>query len=487
MSDQGAWLRRPDLLREAAYIGGAWETAATSIAVTNPADGSPVGTIPSLGTYDVLRAVDAARDALPAWRGLSAAERAAILYNWHRLVSENAEDLAVLMTTEQGKPLREARAEVASAAAFLRWFAEEARRIYGQIIPGHAADKRLSVTREPIGVVAAITPWNFPLAMIARKVGPALAAGCTAIVKPSELTPFSATAFARLGEEAGVPAGVLNVVTGHPEEIGEVLLDHPDVAKLSFTGSTRVGKMLAARAMGTVKRVSLELGGNAPFLVFADADIDAAVEGAIASKYRNAGQTCVCANRFLVHHSVAEQFASALARKASALRVGKGMDEATDIGPLINEQAVRKVHQHLEDALAGGGELIAGEAGMPEGNFFPPVVVDKVSPEALLCREETFGPLAGIVRFADEREAIALANATRSGLAAYVYTRDVSASYRITEGLQYGMVGLNTGMVSTEVAPFGGIKESGLGREGSSYGIEEYTNLKLVCTQVETV
>ncbi|ODT90844.1 MAG: succinate-semialdehyde dehydrogenase (NADP(+)), partial [Sphingobium sp. SCN 64-10] len=371
------------------------------------------------------------------------------------------------------------------AASFLTWFAEEARRIYGDVIPGHGTDKRLMVTRQPIGVVAAITPWNFPLAMITRKAGPALAAGCTMIVKPSELTPFSALAIALLGEEAGIPAGVLNVVIGAPREIGDVLVSHPVVAKLSFTGSTGVGKMLAARCMETVKRVSLELGGNAPFLVFDDADLDAAVDGAIASKFRNAGQTCVCANRFLVQAGIYDRFVAALKQRVEALRVGNGFDDGVDTGPLINAAAIEKVRSHVADAIAQGGRLLVGGAA-PEGAgyFFQPTLISDVPASARICAEETFGPLAGIVRFETEAEAIFLANDTRAGLAAYLYTRDLSRSHRVSEALEYGMVGLNTGLISTEVAPFGGVKESGFGREGSRYGMDEYLNMKLVCTAI---
>ncbi|MCW2395769.1 succinate-semialdehyde dehydrogenase/glutarate-semialdehyde dehydrogenase [Sphingobium sp. B8D3B] len=389
------------------------------------------------------------------------------------------------MTVEQGKPLAEAKGEVAYAASFLAWFAEEARRAYGDVIPSHGGDKRLMVLREPVGVVAAVTPWNFPLAMITRKAGPALAAGCTIIIKPSELTPFSALAIAFLAEEAGVPAGVLNVVTGAPGPIGDVLVTHPDIAKLSFTGSTAVGKMLAARAMATVKRVSLELGGNAPFIVFDDADLGAAVEGAIASKFRNAGQTCVCANRFIVQAGIYDQFVSRLSERVAALRVGPGLTDQVDIGPLINADAVAKVSAHVADALAKGGTLKAGgEALEGDGHFFQPTLIADVPRTARICGEETFGPVAAVSRFEREDEAIDLANDTRAGLAAYLFTRDFSRSHRVSEALQYGMVGLNTGLISTEVAPFGGVKESGVGREGSRYGLDEYLNMKLICAAI---
>lgn len=478
-------LSRLDLLRQQAFIGGAWVPGAERLVVTNPANGVALGSVPDLGSEGAEAAVAAAQAALPGWRARTAGERGAILRQWSERMLEHASDLARIMTLEQGKPLAEARGEVAYAAAFLSWFAEEARRAYGDVIPGHGADKRIAVLREPVGVVAAITPWNFPLAMITRKAGAALAAGCTIVVKPSELTPFSALALARLGEEAGLPPGVLNIVTGSPRAIGDVLVSHPAIAKLSFTGSTAVGKALAARCMATVKRVSLELGGNAPFLVFDDADLDAAVEGAVASKFRNAGQTCVCANRFLVQAGIHDRFVARLAERVRALRVGDGMAEGVEVGPLINAAAVAKVEAHVADALAQGGTLLAGGGAVPgAGHFFAPTLIAGVTPGARLCAEETFGPLAGVLRFDTEAEAIALANDTRAGLAAYCFTRDLSRSHRVCEALQYGMVGLNTGLISTEVAPFGGVKESGFGREGSRYGIDEYLSMKLVCTAV---
>jgi len=478
-------LTRANLLRYQAYIDGQWISGERTIAVENPATGETIGTVPALDAAHTEAAVAAAQAALPAWRARTAGERGVILRRWGELMLAHSDDLARIMTIEQGKPLAEARGEVAYAAAFLIWFAEEARRAYGDVIPGHGADKRLVVTREPVGVVTAITPWNFPLAMITRKAGPALAAGCTILVKPSELTPFSALALALLGEEAGVPAGVLNILTGSPRDIGDVLVSHPAIAKLSFTGSTAVGKMLAARCMDTVKRVSLELGGNAPFLVFDDADLDTAIEGAIASKFRNAGQTCVCANRFLVQAGIYDRFVEGLTKRVQALRIGNGLEEGINTGPLINASAIDKVRAHVADALAKGGVLLAGGHAVDgDGYFFEPTVIANVSTDARLCSEETFGPLAGIVRFETEAEAIALANDTRSGLAAYLFTNDLSRSHRISEALQYGMVGLNTGLISTEVAPFGGVKESGFGREGSRYGIDEYLNMKLVCTAV---
>ncbi len=476
-------LERSDLLCEAAYIGGEWLESPQRIDVENPASRRTIGSVPNLDAAAAGRAVEAAESALCEWRAAGAATRANILMEWHRLTLLHRADLARLITAEQGKPIAEADGEVAYAAAFLRWFAEEARRIYGSVIPGHRPDARLSVTREPVGVVAAITPWNFPIAMLARKLGPALAAGCTCVVKPSELTPFSALALVRLAEEAGVPPGVINVVTGDAAPLGEVLTGHPAVAKLSFTGSTHVGKMLAARAMATVKRVSLELGGNAPFIVFPDADLDAAVAGAMTAKFRNAGQTCVSANRFLVHDDIADDFARKLAEAADALPVGPGTQKGVAIGPLIDERACQKVERHLSDVLSGGGKLLTGTSAKDSGGYFcTPHIVADASAESLFFREETFGPLAAIVRFRDEAQAISLANHSRAGLAAYVYTGSLDRSHRACEALQYGMVGLNTGLISTEVAPFGGIKESGFGREGSQYGIDDYVNLKLVCT-----
>lgn len=476
-------LGRPDLLREACYVDGEWIGEGAALTVTNPATGRVLGTVPELGAAEALRAVAAATKAGPAWRARTGKERAVLLRRWFDLVTEHSEDLARLMTAEQGKPLAEARGEVAYAAAYIEWFAEEARRAYGDVIPGHQRDKRIIVTRQPVGVVAAITPWNFPAAMITRKVAPALAVGCTVVLKPSELTPFSALALAALGEEAGLPAGVFNVVTGDAAAIGEVLTGDPRVRKFSFTGSTAVGKGLAAKCMSTVKRVSLELGGNAPFIVFDDADLDAAVEGAMASKFRNTGQTCVCANRILVQAGVYDAFAERLAARAGALVCGDGLEGVTHQGPLINAAAIEKVKAHVADAIARGARvLVGGEAG--EGLFFPPTVLTGVSPQALAAREETFGPVASLIRFETEAEAIAIANDTRAGLAAYVFTQDQSRSWRTSEALEYGMVGVNTGVISTETAPFGGVKESGFGREGSLLGLDDYLEVKSICIDV---
>nr|WP_217705487.1 NAD-dependent succinate-semialdehyde dehydrogenase [Peristeroidobacter soli] len=477
-------LKRPELLRELAFIDGRWVAGPASLEVRNPATGGMLGKVPRLGMEETSQAVDAAHRAFVRWRGSTARNRSIVLRRWYELIVEHAEDLARLMTAEQGKPLSESRAEIAYAASFVEWFSEEARRAYGDVIPGHEADKRLTVIKQPVGVVAAITPWNFPAAMITRKVAPAIAAGCSVVLKPSELTPFSALALALLAEEAGVPAGVLNVVTGDPQPIGAAVIADSRVRKLSFTGSTGVGKMLAARCMSTVKRVSLELGGNAPFIVFDDADLDAAVEGALQSKFRNTGQTCVCTNRFLVQSRVYDEFARRLAQRAAAMVVGDGLEGVTDQGPLINGAAVEKVERHVADALGKGAVLLTGGTRR-HGNFHEPTVLTEVSPEMLLASEETFGPVAGLMRFATEQEAIRLANDTDAGLAAYVFTRDVSRSWRVCEALQVGMVGLNSGAVSTAVAPFGGVKESGLGREGSAYGLQEYLDIKLICTALQ--
>ena len=481
----GPDLSDPSLLREAAWIGGVERTSEAWIPVTNPATGQVLGRVPDLGAEAALDAVAAAREALPGWRGLTAKARSVILRRWYDRVLDARSDLARLLTAEQGKPLAEAEGEIAYAAAFIEWFSEEARRAYGDVIPGHQVDRRLLVLKQAVGVVAAVTPWNFPAAMVTRKVAPALAAGCTVVLKPSELTPFTALALARLAAEAGVPDGVFNVVTGAPAPIGEVLTGSPDVAKFTFTGSTAVGKRLAAACMGTVKRVSLELGGNAPFIVFDDADLEAAVEGLMASKFRNTGQTCVCANRIYVQSGIHDAFAQALTARAEALRVGDGLAGPTDQGPLINAAALDKVERHVADAVAGGARVLTGARRLAgEGLFYAPTVLSGVRGDALVNREETFGPVAGLVRFTTEAEVLSLANASRAGLAAYVFTRDAARTWRMSEGIEAGMVGVNTGLISTEVAPFGGVKESGLGREGSRYGLDEYLETKLVCLAV---
>jgi succinate-semialdehyde dehydrogenase/glutarate-semialdehyde dehydrogenase len=476
-------LKRPDLLREACYIGGRWIPAGPrTIAVDDPATGQTIGVVPRLGREETRDAIRAASAALPAWRRMTAKERASFLRRWFELVMANQDDLAKLMTLEQGKPLTESRGEVAYGASFIEWFAEEGKRAYGDTIPSHARDKRILVIKEPVGVVGCITPWNFPIAMITRKVGPALAAGCTVVSKPASQTPFSALALAVLAEEAGIPPGVLNVVTGSASEIGEELTSNPDVRKISFTGSTAIGKVLMAQCAGTVKKVSLELGGNAPFIVFDDADLDAAVEGAIASKYRNAGQTCVCANRLLIQVSVYDDFADRLARAVDALKVGPGLESGVTQGPLIDQAAVEKVEQHVRDAVAKGARVVrGGKRRIPGSRFFEPTILAGATRDMALAREETFGPVAPLFRFDTEADAIALANDTEFGLAAYFYGRDVGRIWRVAEALEYGIVGVNTGLISTEVAPFGGMKESGIGREGSKYGLGEFLEVKYVC------
>jgi succinate-semialdehyde dehydrogenase/glutarate-semialdehyde dehydrogenase len=472
------------LLRQKCFLGGAWIDAddGRTIAVKNPATGETLGTVPRMGEAETRRAVQAAAGAWPAWRRRTAKERSAVLRRWFDLVMASQEDLAVLMTAEQGKPLLESRGEIAYAASFIEWFAEEGKRIYGDTIPQHAADKRIVVLKEPIGVVAAITPWNFPAAMITRKAGPALAAGCPVVLKPATATPFSALALAELGERAGLPPGTFNVVTGASGPIGKELTSNPLVRKLTFTGSTEVGKQLMEQCASTVKKVSLELGGNAPFIVFDDADVDAAVSGAIASKYRNSGQTCVCTNRFLVQDGVYGAFAAKLAEAVGRLEVGNGLEANVQQGPLIDLNAVLKVEEHIADALAKGGKVIAGgKRHRLGGTFFEPTVLTDATPGMAVAREETFGPLAPLFRFRAEEEAIRMANDTQYGLAAYFYTRDLARAWRVSEGLEYGIVGVNTGLISTEVAPFGGMKESGIGREGSRYGIEDYLEVKYVC------
>jgi succinate-semialdehyde dehydrogenase/glutarate-semialdehyde dehydrogenase len=479
-------LAQPQLLRDAAFVGGAWVKGTARLAVTNPADASLIGYVPNLGEAEALAALAAAVPAQAAWARETGKARGLVLRRWGELMLAHSEDLARIMTAEQGKPLAEARGEVAYAASFLEWFGEEARRITGDVLTPHQANRRILVRKEPVGIVAAVTPWNFPLAMITRKAGPALAAGCAILIKPSELTPLSALALAWLGQQAGVPAGVLSVLTGDAAPIGNVLTGDKRIAKFTFTGSTAVGKKLAARCMETVKRVSLELGGNAPFIVFDDADVDAAVEGAMASKFRNAGQTCVCANRLIVQAGIYDAFAARLAERVAGLKVGAGLAGPSDQGPLIDARAVAKAQAHVADAVARGGKVLTGGAAIAgEGSFFAPTVITDVPADALLCREETFGPVAGLVRFASEEQAIAIANDTDAGLASYVYTRDYERVWRVPEALRYGMVGVNTGLISTEVAPFGGVKESGMGREGSHYGMDDYLDLKMVCIAVD--
>lgn len=476
-------LQRPELLRQQAYINGQWCDAASgnTIAVDNPATGEVIAHVPSLTAEETRAAIDAADAALPAWRAKTAKERATILRRWYELMLANQEDLARLMTAEQGKPLVESRGEIVYAASFLEWFAEEGKRIYGDMIPSPLADRRFLVMKQPIGVCAAITPWNFPSAMITRKAGPALAAGCTMVLKPASQTPLSALALAVLAEEAGVPAGVFSVVTGSAGTIGSELTSNPTVRKLTFTGSTEVGRVLMRECADTIKKVSLELGGNAPFIVFDDADLDAAVVGALASKYRNAGQTCVCANRLLVQDGVYDQFAEKLAAAVAGLKIGNGLEEGITQGPMIDEKALQKVEEHIADAKEKGGEVIAGgKRHALGGRFFEPTIIKHVTPAMKVAKEETFGPLAPLFRFSTEQEALAMANDTEYGLAAYFYTRDLGRTFRISEGLEYGIVGVNTGIISTEVAPFGGIKASGLGREGSKYGIEDYLEIKYV-------
>ena len=477
-------LKDPALLRTQAYIAGEWQGArnATTRDVLNPASGRKLGTVPNMGAGETRQAIEAAADALPAWAKKTAQERAHILRRWYELMLANQEDLARIMTAEQGKPLAEARGEIAYAAAFIEWFAEEGKRLYGDVIPAHQPDKRILVLRQPIGVVAAITPWNFPAAMIARKLAPALAAGCTFVCKPAAQTPYSALALAYLGARAGVPNGVLSVLTGDSAAIGAEMTSHRAVRKLSFTGSTAVGKQLMAQCVGTLKKLSLELGGNAPFIVFEDADLDAAVAGTIASKYRNTGQTCVCANRLLVQDSIYDAFVGKLTAAVAKLKVGDGLAGQTDQGPLIDKHALAKVEEHIADALAKGARLVAGGARHAlGGTFFQPTILTDVTSAMMVAREETFGPVAPLFRFKSEEEALRLANDTEFGLAGYFYTRDLARAWRVSEALECGIVGLNTGIISTEVAPFGGIKESGIGREGSKYGILDYTEIKYVC------
>jgi succinate-semialdehyde dehydrogenase / glutarate-semialdehyde dehydrogenase len=483
----GTHLKDPLLFRQQAYINGEWQAAITvqTFEVRDPATGAIVGSVPLMGASETRQAIDAANAAWPAWRKKTAKERGAVLRKWYDLMIENTDDLALILSTEQGKSLAEAKGEIAYAASFLEWFAEEGKRVYGDTIPTPASDRRIVVVKEPVGVCAAITPWNFPAAMITRKVGPALAAGCTIVVKPAEATPFSALALAVLAERAGVPRGVFSVVTGDPKAIGGELTSNPVVRKLSFTGSTPVGRLLMSQCAATVKKVSLELGGNAPFIVFDDADIDAAVQGAIASKYRNSGQTCVCTNRFYVHDAVYDQFAEKLAAAVTRLKVGRGTEPGVEQGPLINEAAVQKVEAHIADAVEKGASIVTGGKRHALGHgFFEPTVLRDVTPAMQVAKDETFGPLAPLFRFNSDDEVIRFANDTEFGLAAYFYSRDIGRIWKVAEALEYGMVGINTGTISNEVAPFGGVKQSGMGREGSHYGIDDYVVIKYLCMAV---
>jgi succinate-semialdehyde dehydrogenase/glutarate-semialdehyde dehydrogenase len=476
-------LKDQSLLTDAAYVAGEWIVAdGTGIDVTNPADGSIVGRVPSLTEAQIAKAIDAAEGAHADWAARPAKERATLLRRWFDLIVENADDLAQILTAEQGKSLAEARGEIVSNAAYLEWFGEEAKRVYGEVIPAPVADRRILVLKQPIGVCAAITPWNFPNGMITRKAGPALAAGCPIIVKPASQTPLSALSLAVLAHRAGIPSGVFQVVTGKASMIGTVFCKNPTVAKISFTGSTEVGRWLIRESADNIKRLSLELGGNAPFIVFEDADLDAAVEGAMIAKFRNSGQTCVCANRLYVHQSIADEFARRLALAASKLKVGTGTEQGVEQGPLIDMSAVEKVEAHLKDAVDRGARIMTGGARHERGGtWFQPTVIAGVTPDALVSREETFAPLAPVIPFSTEEEAIRLANATEFGLAAYFYSRDLARVFRVAEGLESGMVGINTGMLANEAAPFGGVKQSGLGREGSRHGIEEYVEMKYLC------
>ncbi|MGZ8289423.1 MAG: NADP-dependent succinate-semialdehyde dehydrogenase [Telluria sp.] len=477
-------LKDPSLLREQCFINGEWCDAndGSIIDVTNPATGGQVGKVPHMGEAETRRAIEAANAAWPAWRKKTAKERGAALRAWSDLMLANADDLALIMTAEQGKPLAESKGEITYAASFIEWFAEEGKRVAGDTLQSPWPDRRIVVTKEPIGVCAAITPWNFPAAMITRKVGPALAAGCPMVVKPAELTPFSALALAVLAERAGIPKGVFSVVTGDSKAIGKEMTGNPTVRKLSFTGSTQVGRILMEQCAPTIKKISLELGGNAPFIVFDDADIDAAVEGAIASKYRNAGQTCVCANRLYVQDGVYEEFATKLVAAVGKLKVGNGQEAGVTTGPLIEEKAVAKVEQHIADALSKGARLIAGGKRHELGHsFFQPTVLADVTTSMQVALEETFGPVAPLFRFKTEDEVIAMANDTEFGLAAYFYSRDIGRVWRVAEALESGMVGVNTGLISNEVAPFGGVKQSGIGREGSKYGMDDYLVIKYIC------
>ena len=477
-------LKDPKLFRDRCYVDGAWIEADSKkrFEVDNPADGSILGTVPDMGAAETRRAIEAANAALPAWRALTAKERSRILRKWYDLIVANADDLALILTTEQGKPLAEAKGEVMYGASFVEWFAEEAKRVYGDVIPTVSNDRRLLTIKQPIGVVAAITPWNFPTAMITRKVAPGLAVGCTVVLKPAEQTPYSALALAELAERAGIPKGVLNMITGDAPSIGKEMCESPIVRKVTFTGSTEVGRILMRQSADTIKKLSLELGGNAPFIVFDDADLDAAAEGALASKYRNAGQTCVCANRIYVQDSVYDAFAAKLAEKIKAFKVGRGDEPGVTIGPLIDKNAIAKVEDHVADALGKGAKVVlGGKRHSLGGLFFEPTLLTEVTPAMKVSREETFGPVAPLYRFKTDQEAIELANNTEFGLAAYFYARDVGRVFRVAEAIETGMVGINVGILANEVAPFGGVKQSGLGREGSKYGIEDFLEIKYLC------
>jgi succinate-semialdehyde dehydrogenase/glutarate-semialdehyde dehydrogenase len=476
-------------LKQQCYIDGEWCDAddGATFDVTDPGSGQVIGTAPKAGAAETRRAIDAAEAALPAWRAKTAGERAKLMRRLFDLMIEHQDDLGELLSREQGKPFAEGKGEIAYGASFIEWFAEEGKRAYGDVIPGHAADRRIVVLKQGIGVVGAITPWNFPNAMITRKLGPALAAGCTMVIKPASATPFSAFAIAALCEMAGIPKGVVNVVTGSAGQIGSELTRNPKVAKITFTGSTEIGRQLLKESAETIKKCSMELGGNAPFLVFDDADVDAAIEGAMISKFRNGGQTCVCTNRFYVQDGVYDEFVGKLAERVKAMKIGYAMDEGTQVGPLIDEKAVEKVEEHLQDALAGGAKVLAGgKRSDLGGSYFEPTVISGVKANMKLAREETFGPLAGVIRFHEEADAIRMANDTEFGLASYFYARDISRVWRVAEGLEAGMVGINTGLISTEVAPFGGVKQSGLGREGSKYGLDDFMELKYLCMGIAT-
>jgi succinate-semialdehyde dehydrogenase / glutarate-semialdehyde dehydrogenase len=477
-------LKDETLLRELCYVDGAWKKAdsGASIPVTDPATGDVLGSVPKFLGAETRDAIAAAKRAFPAWAAKTAGERATILRRWNDLMLANADDLALIMTLEQGKPLAESKGEVAYSASFIEWFAEEGKRLYGDVIPSHAADKRIIVLKQPIGVVCAITPWNFPSAMIGRKAGPALAAGCTFVCKPATQTPFSALALAELAHRAGIPPGVFNIITGSAREIGHEMTSSPDVAKLTFTGSTEIGRQLLAQCAPTIKKVSMELGGNAPFIVFDDADLDAAVEGAIASKYRNTGQTCVCANRLYAQAGIYDAFVEKLAAAVGKLKVGPGTEPGVTQGPLIDEAAVKKIEEHIADALAKGGRLVMGGHPHKLGHtFFEPTLIADATQDMLVAKEETFGPLAPVIKFDSDADAIAKANDTEFGLAAYFYARDLKRVWRVAEAIEAGIVGINTGIISTAVAPFGGVKQSGLGREGSKYGIDDYVEIKYLC------